>query len=64
CVQNAAKRLKTSRINAMRLVYKFKPDSSGTGPSMTVESGAGLLAYRERLPSFSVFHVEAGASLR
>ena len=25
-----AKRLKTSRIDAMRLVYKFKPDSSGS----------------------------------
>ncbi|WP_210276858.1 hypothetical protein, partial [Rhizobium sp. BK275] len=34
-VQNAAKRLKQSRINVMRLVQIFKPDSSGTSPRMT-----------------------------
>ncbi|HEX3673177.1 MAG TPA: hypothetical protein VHU87_02795, partial [Rhizomicrobium sp.] len=36
-VQNVAKRLEHRRINAMRLVYKFKPDSRGTCPGMTVE---------------------------
>ncbi|CUX69049.1 hypothetical protein AGR6A_Lc90332 [Agrobacterium sp. NCPPB 925] len=30
-----AKRSNTSRINTVRHVYKFKPDSSGTGPRMT-----------------------------
>ena len=30
CVQNAEKSLKTSRINVMRLVYKPRPDSSGS----------------------------------
>jgi hypothetical protein len=28
-VQNVAKRLEPRRINAMRIVYKIKPDSSG-----------------------------------
>jgi hypothetical protein len=31
-VQNVSKRLETSRINAMRHVYKIKPDSSGLDP--------------------------------
>ncbi|HEX3672703.1 MAG TPA: hypothetical protein VHU87_00390, partial [Rhizomicrobium sp.] len=32
-VQNVAKRLEHRRINAMRLVYKFKPDSRGRVPA-------------------------------
>ncbi|MFP6746479.1 MAG: hypothetical protein VCD66_02620, partial [Alphaproteobacteria bacterium] len=34
---NAAKRLITSRINVMRIVYKIKPDSSGSRPAMTTK---------------------------
>jgi hypothetical protein len=37
-VQNVAKRLEDRRINAMHLVYKFKPDSSGTRPAMTMNN--------------------------
>ena len=34
-VQNVAKRLDISRINAMQPVHIFKPDSSGSSPAMT-----------------------------
>jgi len=33
-VQNVAKRLETSRINAMQFVYKIKPDSRGLDPGI------------------------------
>ncbi|HEX3673584.1 MAG TPA: hypothetical protein VHU87_04870, partial [Rhizomicrobium sp.] len=57
-VQNVAKRLEHRRINAMRLVYKFKPDSRGQGPGdpivvkMTEEVGGADVA-RLRNQEFS-----------